>query len=129
MPDDGQELYDSLGGAAVVAAVVERLYARMLADPKIAAYFSHVPLEQLTRHQTAFLAHAFGGPAAYSGRALQQAHALYQLTNADFERMAQHLAEALNESGVAAGLVDTLISRIDRFRQDIVSAPSFAREQ
>ncbi len=128
MPGNSLELYDSIGGAQALAAIIERLYARALTDPKLDAYFTHVPLVRLKIHQAAFMAQISGGPAAYRGRSLLDAHAASRLTNGYFDRMALHLREALTESAVVGDQTEVMMDRIGRFRRDVVSTASAARE-
>jgi hemoglobin len=38
-------LYDRIGGAEAVAGMVDRFYARVIADPELRPYFDHVALD------------------------------------------------------------------------------------
>jgi hemoglobin len=67
-------LYDDIGGAAAIRAVLDAFYPRVLADATLSAFFLGVDIKRLKKTQEAFLAMALGGPNAYTGRTLQDAH-------------------------------------------------------
>ena len=68
-------LYDDIGGAPTVRAALNAFYARALADATLSPFFLGVDIERLKRTQEGFFAMAMGGPNAYSGRTLHDAHA------------------------------------------------------
>jgi len=67
-------LYDDIGGAPVVRAALDAFYSRVLADATLSAFFLGVDIERLKKTQEAFFATALGGPNAYTGRTLRDAH-------------------------------------------------------
>ena len=68
-------IYDQIGGTAAVAAAVDGLYARVLADPALAPFFDGIPMERQQRHMRAFITVALGGAHTYAGRDMATAHA------------------------------------------------------
>jgi len=58
-----------------VRAALDAFYPRVLADPKLSAFFLGVDIERLKKSQEAFFAMALGGPNVYTGRTLREAHA------------------------------------------------------
>jgi hemoglobin len=67
-------LYDDIGGAPAVRAVLDAFYPRVLADAALSAFFLGVDIERLKKTQEAFFAMALGGPNTYTGRTLHDAH-------------------------------------------------------
>ena len=61
-------IYDNMGGAPSVRAAVDDFYARILADARLAPFFTGTDLERLKAHQRAFIAAALGGPQILAGR-------------------------------------------------------------
>src|SRR5215207_4138147 len=102
-------LYEQLGGAESIGAVVDDFYRRVLADDALAAVFAGLDLGRLRRHQTRFLGYALGGPNQYTGRNMRAAHAGLGITPAQFAAVAAHLSAALTAGGVPAALVDRVI--------------------
>ena len=76
-------IFDEIGGARDERAV-DGFYERVLADPTLAPYFDDVDLGRLKGHQRSFIAAAIGGPDAYLGRAMSEAHAHLDVTPVAF---------------------------------------------
>ena len=114
------ELHAALGGDAGVAAIVDRLYLHVLANPKLAAFFAHTSLDELKEHQRALLARVFGGSPAPSEHDLREAHAGRGISDADFERFLRHVADTLAELGIEPAARDAAIARLLPFRADII---------
>src|SRR5262245_4412299 len=68
-------LYDDIGGAPALRAARNAFYARVLADATLSPFFLGVDIERLKQAQEGFFAASMGGPSAYSGRSLLDAHA------------------------------------------------------
>ena len=113
-------IYDQIGGTAAVSATVEELYARVLGDPQLAPYFAGIDMRRQQHHMRAFIATALGGTHVYEGRDMATAHAGLGITDRDFDRVAAHLAGALQTLGVPTAQVKTILARIAPLREDIV---------
>ena len=68
-------LYDDLGGAKALDAVVDAFYKKVLADDRVNGFFTGTDMEQQARKQKAFLTFAFGGPNKYTGKNMKDGHA------------------------------------------------------
>jgi methyl-accepting chemotaxis protein len=105
-------LYAQLGGKGNVAAIVDRFYEKMLADPDIRPLLAKANLGLLKQRQAQFLTQALGGPVDTKNRATSPAHA-HLLTQArHVERATTHLALALSEMNLAPDLVDAVMERV-----------------
>ncbi len=94
-------LYEDLGGAKALDAVVDVFYQKVLADPRVNGFFDNTDMEQQARKQKAFLTFAFGGPNKYTGKNMTDGHA--------------HLvARGLNDSHVDA-IVEILGATLKEF--------------
>ncbi len=125
-------LFDALGGDAAIAAAVGEFYRRVLADAQLAPFFAAVPLPRLKPLQAAFLAQALRGAPRYTGCSMREAHAGLAITDAHFDRVAQHLAQTLADLGVAAALIEQALGGIAPLRREIVAAsamPSLVQNQ
>jgi methyl-accepting chemotaxis protein len=104
-------VYAQLGGKTSVAAIVERFYEKMLADPDIRPQLAKANLGSLKQRQAQFLTQALGGPVDAKNRVTSPAHA-HLLTQArHVERATTHLALALSEMNMAPDLVDAVMER------------------
>lgn len=112
-------LFDQIGGAPAVAAVVNRFYDAVLDDPDLAPHFHDVDMDRLRVHQKAFIAAALGGPHAYNGR-LSRAHADLGITDLAFDRVVGHLLVALDDCGVPADVAASVAERLAPLRDQVV---------
>ena len=115
-------VYDLLtGDRQAMRSVTSSFYQRVLADDMLAPYFTGVDMDQQSVMLAEFLALAFGGPHAYTGRDLRTAHAgLPGLTDAHFDRVVAYLADALRQYGVADGDVATVGAVAETVRADVL---------
>lgn len=97
--------YDLIGGGRAVAAVVDRFYELVLADPELAGYFTNTDMTRLKRHQVLLISQVLGGPADYTGRELREAHAGLKISSADFGRVVAYLVTALHEAAVPSEII------------------------
>lgn len=115
-------LYHRLGAEAGIAAAVDEFYRRVLADPGLEHYFAGVDVARLRRHQVLFLSTATGGPSSYHGTDMPAAHARLGVTGDHFDRVVQHLVDALAALGVSDDLITEVGSALMPLRSEIVSA-------
>jgi hemoglobin len=108
-------LFDRLGGEPAVNAAMGRFFERVFADPELAPMFERVNKPHHVSSVTKFVAAATGGPKPWTGRDMQSAHRRLRITQQQFDRVADHLAAALDELAVpadTAGEVLTLVGSL-----------------
>ncbi|WIG60459.1 MAG: group 1 truncated hemoglobin [Ktedonobacterales bacterium] len=100
-------LYERLGGIFAIAAVVDNFSDRLLGNPKISeanpelhawhtvSYTGRLPGLKWLR--TLWLASLAGGPFAYTGRELRDAHFDLKISPAVFDEVAAELSRTLDE--------------------------------
>jgi hemoglobin len=117
-------LYDDIGGAPAVRAVLDAFYPRVLADQTLSAFFLGVDIERLKQSQEAFFAMALGGPSAYAGRALDVAHARTRGRGADdvaFDRFVAVFKGVLVDRGVPHGRIHQWLAVLEGARGQILN--------
>lgn len=122
MTDHSETLYDVLGGHDGVAAVVDEMYRRILADEELAPFFAKTDLEHLKRMQTAFIAAVVDGPPQHSGAELNQIHRNRGIERRHFSKFCGHMLDALNHHGVAPNLVDQVLGRLAMFSDKVTGS-------
>ncbi len=127
-PADGGSLYERLGGAEAVEAVVDLFYRKILADERVSHFFEDTDMEVQHLRQKAFLTMAFGGPSAYTGKDLRAAHAHLAekgLNDSHFDVVAGHLQATLDELQVPEELSRQVMEIVTSTRDDVLggSAP------
>jgi hemoglobin len=93
-----ESFYARVGGEPAVTEAVERLYRVLLADDRLAPYFTGVNLPRLKGHMVALMSQVLGGPQNYSGRELETAHAGLGITPEHYSLVGAYLV------GILAGL-------------------------
>lgn len=121
-PAEQKNLYEAIGGAAAVVAMVEQFYQRVLADAELKDFFADVPMDRLLRMQCEFFSAALGGPELYKGRVIAHAHQRLAIERRHFQRFVDHLFETL--AGFAPSEQDRyeIIARINLYSEDVIGA-------
>ena len=116
-------LHDFLGGDRhELLLAASAFYKKVLADELLSPYFKGVDMERQAGMLAEFLAMAFGGRHAYTGRDLRTAHQhLPGLTDAHFDRVLGHLAGTLREAGLSEGDVITAGTVAETVRDHVLN--------
>ena len=113
--------YQAVGGGPAVKAVVDDFYQEVLHDPQLARFFIGVDLHRLKRHQAVMITKVLGGPDGYTGRSLRDAHSGLEITAADFARVMDHLAAALERAGVPEEIIGRAAAAVRQTKPEIVT--------
>jgi hemoglobin len=109
---------DPNGGTSLLDDAVDHFYDRVLADPRLAPWFADVDVRRLRRHQAEFLGTALdGGQSRFD---LRRAHAGLGIDDAAFDRLVDHLVDALAEVGVDEGHVQEVVALVGELRDQVV---------
>lgn len=103
-------LYERLGGADAIAAVVEGMYAKIFTDPDLIDFFRKTDKEHQKNMQRKFLTLATGGPSEYDGKSMKDAHRGRGIREAEFNLVAGHVVSTLKELGVSEDLVNEVVA-------------------
>ncbi len=114
-------VYESIGGEAAVDAAVDIFYRKVLADDLISGFFDSVDMDAQRAKQKSFLTVAFGGPNAYTGKDMREAHKHMNLTEDHFNAVAGHLVETLQELNVAQDLIDEIVGICLTVKADVLN--------
>lgn len=117
-------LYERIGGEAAVKATVAKMYEKILADELLVPFFGEINVDALRHSQNAFVTFAFGGPNAYTGRSMREAHrssVTKGLTDIHFDRVLSHLSAAMRELNVPDDLIAEATAIVQTTRQDVLN--------
>jgi hemoglobin len=120
-----KSLYERIGAADGVEKLIEGFYAKVVADPEIGYYFTHVPMGKLIPMQREFFAMATGGPSLYSGRPLSEIHRPLAISRREFQRFTEHLIETLQELGIDEQDVYEIIAKINLYADEITNEATY----
>ncbi len=115
-------IYQQIGGHEALEAVVDDFYGRVLADDRLASFFSGTNMSRLKGKQVEFFAAALGGPEPYTGAPMRQVHQGRGITMAHFTMVAGHLAASLSAAGVPEGTAEQILAAIAPLADEIATA-------
>jgi len=84
-------LYEKLGGAEAISAVVSKFYDFMLEDPVVKPFFSNTDMKKQRQSQSNFITLVTGGPNNYTGADMKAAHAKFKIGKKEFDATWKHL--------------------------------------
>jgi hemoglobin len=125
-------LYERLGGAYSIAAVVDDFIERLLvndtlnANPAIKEARSRVPKAGLKFHVAALVCEVSGGPCKYTGRTMKDSHQHLNIAQAEWEAMTADFKATLDTFRVPQREQEELIAIVASTRNDIVQSSSSA---
>lgn len=120
-------LFEQLGGAARLRGAVNEFVLLIQADDRINFTFADTDLtkfKQLLYDQLCALAN---GPCKYTGRDMRTSHAKLNITDAQFNALAEDLYAALDRVHVPYRLQNKLVALLAPMERDIVK-PGFIPE-
>jgi hemoglobin len=116
-------IYEQIGGEAAIQAAVEIFYRKVLSDDRIARFFDDVDMDHQIAKQKSFLTMVTGGPNAYTGKNMRDAHhRLVErgLDDTHVDAVIQHLGATLSELGVDESIIQQIASAAEGLRDDVL---------
>ena len=123
----GETLYERMGGEAKLRAAVSEFTLIIQADERINFTFADTDLTKFKELLFEQLCALSEGPCKYSGRDMLAAHAKLNITNAQFNALAEDLYLALDRVRVPYRLQNKLMAMLAPMQRDIVK-PGFVPE-
>lgn len=122
--DKPQTLYQRLGETAGITAVIDSFIPVVAGDAVINAQFAGTiaggRIPALKQHLVEQICMATGGPCAYTGKSMPQAHAGMSITNTQFDALVGDLVTAMNRNHVGSTKQSELLAILGPLRSDIV---------
>ena len=122
----GSSLFERLGGATAITAVVDDFSARCAHDARINAKFARTDIARLKAMLVDQVSEASGGPAKYTGRDMKMAHLDMGVTTGEFNALVENLIATLTKFGVGKAEQDELLGILGPLKADIVEVDSTA---
>lgn len=117
-------LYDRLGGLDAIGAVVDSAVARIAADDRANQKFARTDVPRLKKEFTDQLCQATGGPCAYTGRSMRDAHAGMKVTGGEWDAVIEDIETTLEEFKVPKTEQKELLDLLLPLRGEIVEVES-----
>ena len=122
-------LYVRLGGVPAIALVVDYFVDRLewnpviRANPAVRLAFADPIKPGLKYRLTELVCYATGGPCTYSGRPMDEAHEGMNITEAEWQAMAEEFVRAMRRYKLPEREQRDLLAVVATTKDDIVTAP------
>ena len=114
-------LYDRLGGAAGISAIVDDVIAAHLANPVVAPRYSNVKdMEHTRRVSREFFCAGAGGPEKYTGRDMRAAHKGMNVSEQEFLAVVDDVMGVLGRHGIDPTTQKDVLAILYGFKNEIV---------
>jgi hemoglobin len=113
-------LYQRLGGAARIAAIVDDALDRHAVNPLLAPRFRGKDLPRLKALGTQFFCAGSGGPQAYEGRDMRTAHTGMNANEQELIAAIDDFVAALQTQGVAQAEINEVVAILYSFKGDVL---------
>lgn len=121
-----KSLYDRLGGAPAISAVVDDFAGRVLADTRINGKFAKSDPGRLVANLKDFMCSATGGGCKYKGLTMKASHHHMAVTQGEFNALVEDLVASLDKFNVPAKEKGEVLAALGPLAKDIVENPSTA---
>jgi hemoglobin len=111
-PATKASLYDDLGGAQGIDAIVRNMLINIAHDAQIKPRFKAVNIAHFRRGFSEYLCAVADGPCKYTGDSLQQVHAGHNYTHSEFNAVVAHLIEAMQQAKTPLSAQNNLLKRL-----------------
>jgi hemoglobin len=117
-------LYERLGGAAAITAVIDDFVARCAGDSRINPKFARTDVGRLKAMLVEQVSSATGGKVQYTGRSMSETHRGMGVTAGEFDALVEDLVATLNKFDVPEQGRTELLAILGPLRGDIVEVES-----
>jgi hemoglobin len=114
--------YERIGGGPALQLAVSDFYELVLGDEELKGFFAETDLVQLKKHQAALLTSVLGGPSAYEGRDMVDAHTGLGITEQQFLLVRDYLLSVLWKLHVPVDIIEAVHSTVASLKGSIVTA-------
>jgi len=114
-------LFADMGGQAGIDKIVDASVDNYLADDRIKAIFDESNIDRLRAEFKVQICQVAGGPCAYKGHDMTEAHKGLHLTNADFNAVVEDLQGAMDKVGVPFTVQNRFLARLAPMQHQVVS--------
>src|SRR5579872_3965955 len=114
-------LYQRMGGAPVVRAVVSDTLDRVTADPKLKRSFAEVDVARIKRLLAEQICMLADGGCHYSGVSMSEAHGGHQISESEFYGMVEILRDSLRRHHVHLRERNQLLALLAPLKRDVVN--------
>ena len=114
-------IFIGLGGKAGIQAIVATFIPLLLADERIKESFKDSDLKNLALRLEQQFCAVSGGPCVYQGKGMRDIHDGLNVTNAQFNALAEDLQLAMERQHIPFAIQNKLMARLAPMQREIVT--------
>lgn len=115
-----ETLYQRLGGAERIAALLDDVVDRHAVNPLLAPRFRNRDLPRIKRVATQFFCAGAGGPQVYEGRDMREVHAGMNISEQEFMAATDDIVAAMNEQGVGQPEINEVVGILYSLKGEVL---------
>lgn len=119
-----ETLFEQLGGEPVLRSIISRFVDRIFADPMIGFFFRKASRDRVKDKEYELAAQHLGAGIDYTGRPLQQVHAVHPIMGGQFARRLEILRQTLVEAGAPEAVIRHWVAHTESLRGLVTRDPS-----
>ncbi|MDM5179077.1 group 1 truncated hemoglobin [Massilia sp. DJPM01] len=120
-PATDDSTYQGLGGQSGIRKIVDSFVPMITADARIRESFKDSDLKNLSMRLEEQFCELAGGPCKYKGKDMKDIHDGLNITNAQFNALAEDLQAAMDKHGIAPAVQNKLVARLAPMHKEIVT--------
>ena len=113
--------FEGLGGKPGIKKIVDTLLPIVLADPRIKDSFQDIDMKHLGMRLEEQFCMLSGGPCVYQGKDMADIHDGLNISNAQFNALAEDLQVAMERNGVPSRIQNKLVAKLAPMQRAIVT--------
>ena len=113
-------LYHRLGGEAGVEKIVDGVLYGIEHDQSIVHHFADTDVPRFRRLLIQQFCELSGGPCKYTGVSMQESHTGFQITQAHFDALVNHLITAMQQQHVPVAAQNEFLAMLAPMYKDVV---------
>lgn len=113
-------LYQRLGGETGVEKIVDGVLYGIEHDQSIVQHFADTDIPRFRRLLIEQFCELSGGPCKYSGVSMQESHTGFQITQAHFDALVNHLISAMQQQQVPVEAQNEFLAMLAPMYKDVV---------
>ena len=116
------DAFRALGEKPGLVALMDDFVPRLFQDPRTARFFKSTNQRHLKEQLVDQVCAVLGGPCAYEGAPMKEAHSDLGITKADFLALVDILQDTMDARGVPFAVQNRLLAQLAPMHRDIVEA-------
>lgn len=113
-------LYQRLGGEAGVEKIVDGVLYGIEHDQSIVHHFADTDIPRFRRLLIEQFCELSGGPCKYTGVSMQESHTGFQITQAHFDALVNHVISAMQQQQVPIEAQNEFLAMLAPMYKDVV---------